>query len=91
MRWRVLLADEAERNREEAFLYYAARSPQGAVSWLEGYDQAIALLREQPSVFPRAREADRLKSDIREIAFGAHHSRLTHRLLFTIEKIPFAY
>lgn len=85
MSYAVFLTAEAERNREQAYLFYLERSLQGAHRWFAAYEKTIDKLIDDPERFAIARESEDFPTKLQQINFGTRVSRPTHRMLFYIE------
>ena len=83
MEYVVVVTDEAQRGIDEAVDWYAERSNDIAVRWLEALERAIETLESDPQRLPSAREAEHLGSDSRQINFGVGR-KSTHRMVFVI-------
>jgi plasmid stabilization system protein ParE len=84
MKYRVVLTARAERDRDEAFGWYANNySREFAVRWYAGLTRAIRSLRQNPLRCGRAHESGKFSFDLREMLFGSRRQK--HRILFTLE------
>jgi len=84
MSLRVLITEQAEREMQAAFDWWAEhRSKKQADRWYAGLAKAIAELSDNPERHGQARERDRFTYEIRDLLFGLG-SRPTHRAVFTI-------
>lgn len=83
MKYRVVLTLRAERDRDEAFLWYSNHySSSFAARWYDGLTQAIHGLEKGPLRYARAREDDKFPFELREMLFGKRRQK--HRVLFTM-------
>jgi plasmid stabilization system protein ParE len=84
MSFRVVITDQADREMQSAFDWWAEnRSKRQADRWYAGLAKAIAELSESPERHSQSRERDRFAYEIRDLLFGAR-GRPTHRAVFTI-------
>lgn len=84
MSFRVVTTDQAEREMQSAFDWWAEhRSKRQADRWYIGLGKAIADLSENAESHGRSRECDLFPFEIRDILFGIGR-RPTHRVVFTI-------
>jgi plasmid stabilization system protein ParE len=82
LRYRVEVTHNAEREAQEAFEWLRARTPQHAPLWLEGLIRAWESLSDFPHRCPRAREADDVREDVRQLLYGKRKG--IYRILFTV-------
>ena len=81
---RVILTEPAERELLEAAEWWARnRSVDQSTRWYEGFQDALATLRDNPDRRPLARENPKFPFELRELNYGLS-SHPTHRALFTI-------
>src|SRR5260221_12105702 len=84
MSLRVVLTEQAEREMQSAFNWWAEhRSKRQADRWYAGLAKAIAALSENSQRHGHSRESDRFAYPIRDLLFGLGR-RPTHRAIFTI-------
>ena len=84
MSLRVVITDQAEREMQAAFDWWAThRSKRQADRWYAGFAEAVANLSENPERHGQSRERDRFAYEIRDLLFGLG-SRPTHRAVFAI-------
>lgn len=53
--------------------------------WLEGFDQALASLAQNPERCTLARESDAFRIELRELHYGLR-SKATHRAIYSIHR-----
>src|SRR5205814_4484337 len=80
MTYDVIITPAAENDISLAFDYIQARSPLNAERWLRGMYRLIRKLELFPGRCGRAREAETLGVDLRQIVFKSH------RIIFRIEQ-----
>ena len=68
---------------DQALWWSENRSAEQAFYWLEGVEQALASLAENPQRCTVARESDAFDVVIRELHYGLHN-KATHRAVFEI-------
>ena len=84
MSFRVVITEQAEREIQSAFNWWAEhRSKSQADRWYAGLGKAIADLSENPERHGQSRERDRFAHEIRDLLFGLAR-RPTHRAVFAI-------
>lgn len=84
MSFRVAITEQAEREMQSAFNWWAEqRSKRQANRWYAGLAKAIVALTENPERHGESRETDRFPYEIRDLLFGLGR-RPTHRAVFTI-------
>lgn len=84
MSLRVVITDQAERDMQAAFNWWAEhRSKRQADRWYAGLAKAITELAENPRIHCQSREQDQFNLEIRDLLFGLGR-RPTHRAVFTI-------
>src|SRR5581483_3377002 len=84
MSFRVVITEQAEREMQAAFNWWAEhRSKRQADRWYAGLAKAIADLWENPAKHGKSRETARFAHEIRDLLFGLGR-RPTHRVVFTI-------
>lgn len=89
MIYQVVLNDRAEKQLEDAYLWYAEHSPASAVTWYNGFLDAIDSLRTNPARCQIAAENDLFPVEVRQLLYGR---RKNHRALFTIrENVVFVF
>lgn len=84
MKYQLVIASEAQNQRDSELTYYSDRSAKYAERWYAAYLATLRVLRTTPDRYPRAREADEVLVDLREAYFGVKPRRPTHRLLYVI-------
>lgn len=82
MSYHLEITDRAKKDRNECFDYIYARSPEGALRWLEAFEAAAAALLTRPHM-GEAPESEGHETAIRQKFFRTAHGR-TYRLLYTI-------
>ena len=84
MSLRVIITEQAEREMQSAFNWWAEhRSKRQADRWYARLAEAIAGLSENPERHGQSRERDRFAYEIRDLLFGLGR-RPTHRAVFAI-------
>jgi plasmid stabilization system protein ParE len=82
--YRVTIMPRAKRQLlEQAIWWSEHRSAEQAFRWLEGFEQALASLADNPERFNVARESDAFDQVIRELHYGLR-SKATHRAVFEV-------
>jgi plasmid stabilization system protein ParE len=76
----VIVTPAAEYDIAEAFAYIQARSPENAERWVRGLYKLVHKLESMPKRCGRAREADDLGLDLRQLVFKSH------RIVFRIDE-----
>jgi len=85
MTHRVALTARAERDRDEAFAWFAENySPAFASRWYDGLARAVLSLRENPLRCATDHENDKFSFEVRELLFGGRQHK--HRILFTLHE-----
>lgn len=86
MIYRVTILPVAKRQLLEQSLWWSEnRSAEQAFSWLEGFDQALLSLADNPERCVLARENDVFEATIRELHYGLRNMA-THRAVFEVRK-----
>ena len=80
MRYTVIATLEAQAGIRESFKYIYERAPLNAARWLQGVWDKINTLERLPERCPRAREAEHLKRNLRQLLYKSH------RIVFSIDK-----
>ena len=83
MTYQVLLGDRAAKDLEDAYCWYAERSPENAARWYNGFLDALHTLASHPQRCPRASESAKFPMEVRQLLYGR---RRTWRALFTIRE-----
>ena len=83
MKYRVVLAPQADRDVTEIVNWITARSEAGADAWLNALNAALDRLEFNPLGYPSALEADHVPLDIREFSFKTRRGR-TYRGVFRV-------
>jgi plasmid stabilization system protein ParE len=82
--YRVTILPRAKRQLfEQAHWWARNRSAEQAFRWIDGFEQALASLAENPERCTIARESDTFEVEIRELHFGVR-GKSTHRAVFEI-------
>jgi plasmid stabilization system protein ParE len=76
----VIVTPAAEYDIAEAFAYIHARAPENAKRWIRGLYKLVGKLELMPKRCGRAREADDLGLDLRQVVFKSH------RIVFRIDE-----
>lgn len=77
------LLPRAQVDLENIVRFLAERSPQGATTWRERWEEVLDDLRTRPLEFGLAPESARYESEIRQVLFKTRRGR-TYRALFTV-------
>lgn len=88
MKYRVIFQPRALRELEEQYQYVADRSPDVAASWFNRFVGALEGLANNPERCSKAREAELIECDVRQLLFGK--GRGVRRALFVWSTTPFA-
>ena len=80
MIYEVIVTPAAEDDIAEAFAYIQARAPENAERWVRGLYKLVGKLESMPKRCGRAREADDLGLDLRQLVFKSH------RIVFRIDE-----
>ena len=80
MTYRLLITQRAAADLEEAYRWYAERSPEGAVRWYNGFLDALDTLAANPERCPLAPEDSKFPIEVRQLLYGRRRS---YRALFT--------
>ena len=84
MAFRVSYSAEAERNLDELFEWLLQQGAGNTASrWLQGLQEAIGSLQNQPSRCGLAPESEMLSLEVRQLLYGSKSN--VYRILFTIE------
>lgn len=84
MNYRVTILPRAKRQMLDQALWWSEnRSAEQAFYWLDGFEQALASLAENPERCTVARESDAFDVVIRELHYGLRN-KATHRAVFEI-------
>ena len=81
MTYRLLITQRAAADLEEAYRWYAERSPEGAVRWYNGFLDALDTLAADPERCPLAPEDSKFPIEVRQLLYGRRRS---YRALFTV-------
>jgi len=83
MKYEVEVADQAQIDAEEAYLWILERAPgDRATRWWNGLEKAVLSLEHMPARCPLAPEDSEFEEEIRELLYGKRQHR--YRILFTI-------
>jgi plasmid stabilization system protein ParE len=83
MMYQVKVSDRAARDLEEAFNWYAQRTPETAARWYNGFLDALHNLARNPELCPLAAESKKFPVEIRQLLYGRNRS---YRALFMIRE-----
>jgi plasmid stabilization system protein ParE len=84
VKYRVTILPRAKRQLLDQALWWSEnRSAEQAFYWLEGFEQALASLSNNPERCGAARESKSFDNDIRELHYGLGN-KPTHRAIFEI-------
>jgi plasmid stabilization system protein ParE len=82
--YRITILPRAKRQMLDQALWWSEnRSADQAFNWLEGIEQALASLTENPERCAVARESDAFEFVVRELHYGLR-GKATHRAVFEI-------
>jgi len=84
MKYQVFELRRALTDKVAIFDWLAERSPQGALSWLNAYDNLLLRLEDSASSLARAPEGLRFNRDIREALFKTKYGRV-YRVLCSVK------
>jgi plasmid stabilization system protein ParE len=82
MAYRVETSLSALNDADEAYQWLHRQSPQAAVRWLNGLEETIQTLSNNPQRCSLAPESDEMKEEIRQLLYGKR--RNVYRILFRI-------
>jgi plasmid stabilization system protein ParE len=85
MKYEVIILPTAERDLNHIITWLFERSPDGAKTWLDRWDELIGSLEQDPLVFPVAPESERHPIPIRQVVFRTRKGN-PYRLLFAVEE-----
>ena len=80
MTYRFVVTEPAEQDRDCCYRYIFERSPEGALRWLDAYEQAIDSLKANAIRSLAPENSDHVE-EIRQCLFKTRHG-LQYRLLF---------
>jgi len=83
MKFNVIALRRADDDVRHITHWIAQRSPQGADSWLDAYEQLLTRLAEGADSFPAASEDPDCNIPLKHALFGTQHG-LTYRAVFTL-------
>jgi plasmid stabilization system protein ParE len=75
---------KARQDKDSIFRWLFARSPTGALAWLDAYDSLVDRLKDDTATFGLALEAADCEFEIRQALFKTRRGRV-YRVLFFIE------
>jgi plasmid stabilization system protein ParE len=78
----VVISRRAREEMADAAWWMFQRSPDAALTWLDGIEQTIAELNEFPTRCPLAPESDVVGSEVRQQLYGRRQHK--YRILFII-------
>jgi plasmid stabilization system protein ParE len=82
--YRVVIVPRAKQQLLEQALWWSEhRSAEQADAWVNGFEQKLALLSQNPDQYPLARENQELARALHELYFGLGGKK-THRAVFEI-------
>jgi plasmid stabilization system protein ParE len=84
MSFEVILTDEAATNLRETFRWLEELSPQGAINWLNAFEEAKQRLEQSPESCGRAPENPFCERELRQILFKTRRGRL-YRAIFYVQ------
>jgi plasmid stabilization system protein ParE len=79
--FRIVTSSRAQLDIERFLTWIGRRSPQGAVAWMDAYDEAVSRLEVDARSHPLLPQAKSLQIDVRFITFRTAHG-LTYLILF---------
>lgn len=83
--FRVVIQRRAELDVRRTLNWIERRSPQGAVAWLDEYDEAVERMRCNPFACPVLPQSDRLRMRVRFLMFQTRHG-LKYSVLFLVDE-----
>jgi toxin ParE1/3/4 len=83
MTYEPYLLPRAQADVENIVRFLAERSPQGATSWWDRWEQVLDQLRTAPLQCGLAPESTRYETDVRQLLFKTRRGR-TYRALFSV-------
>lgn len=83
MQYRVVYTSRAKRDLHAATEYIAARVPETAEKWFDGFVETLAKLKNDPLFFGLAPESKHVEAEIRQVIYRTK-SRRSNRALFTV-------
>lgn len=83
MTYEPFLLPRADADVESIIRFLAERSPQGAITWRERWEQVLDQLRTAPLECGLAPESADYDVDVRQLLFKTRRGR-TYRALFTV-------
>ena len=83
MSYKVVLSERAQQQFDQAYQWYAERSPQRSVAWYNGFIDALESLGENPRRHGLAAENPHFSVEVRQLLYGRHKN---YRAIFTIRK-----
>lgn len=84
MSYTVFELPNAKDDKQSIFRWLNERSPQGAVAWLDAYDELINGIKDNAPRFSKAPESKDCDFEIRQGLFKTRRGRV-YRVLFLIE------
>lgn len=82
--FRIVIHRRAQLDVDRSLAWIHRRSPQGASSWIDAYDAAVARLQSDPTAHPRLSGARPLPIDVRHLTFQSPHG-LKYVILFVVD------
>jgi plasmid stabilization system protein ParE len=83
MKYTVVALGRAETDIRHIVRWIAQRSPQGAMAWIDAYDQLVGRLAAEADSFSAAIEDADCEIDLRQALFATRRGR-TYRAVFAI-------
>ena len=83
MPYDVRILPRAEFDVQQIYNWIGERSPEGAHRWWLAFEEAIAGIKQQPSGFALALEAQWIDREIRQLLFKTAHGRY-YRAIYVI-------
>lgn len=84
MTYRVVMLPRAKRQLYESALWWSEhRSAEQAARWMEGFEEALSTLQEDPERFALAPEDDAFSFIVRQLLYGLGRKK-THRAVFEV-------
>lgn len=84
MKFTVYELPKATADKRHIFGWIFGRSPRGAASWLDAYDNMVARLRMAADTLPMALENHELDLEARQVLFKTKRGRI-YRAVFHID------
>jgi plasmid stabilization system protein ParE len=83
MIYQIVITDRAAQDLEEAYLWIAARAPENAGRWYNGFLDALESLANNPERCSMAPESPKFPVEVCQLLYGRNRS---YRAFFTIQQ-----